>query len=130
MKRGFQYSNTRNEILHIFVDSFIFCLKTVIVASSFGVSNSEPALTIEIFSLKVVIFACCLCSNVCAGLELETPYEQATITALRLNMNKSAGLSRKGLEKTDFIMSSSLEECDCHSPCKIRSDSFGSLWEL
>ena len=74
MKTVFQYSQyfmNGNRILHIFMDSFILCLTTVIVA-------------------------CSLFSNVCAGPELETPYEQATIRFVRQNMNES---SREDLEK-------------------------------
>ena len=37
--------------------------------------------------LKAVIVACSLCLYVSAGPELETPYEEATITALRQNIS-------------------------------------------
>ena len=116
-----------NKILHIFMDSSLW----------------GPALPIEIFCLKVVIVACsyvlafqnplCVCSYVCTGPELETPYKQATITVLdrilfqleeRLlksqyiyeqatitALRQNTLLGRQGLQKRVFIMFSSLWEC-------------------
>ena len=40
-----------------------------------------------ISSISNVIVACCLCLYVCGGPELETPYKQAAIRALRQNIS-------------------------------------------
>ena len=55
--------------------------------SLFKTLSAETSTSSEIFYLKAVIIACCLCLYVCAGPELETPYEQAPITALRQNIS-------------------------------------------
>ena len=85
-----------NEILHIFMNSFI------------------------IFCLKVIIVACCVSLYICAGPELETSYKQATLTALTLKTYSSEGLeNEKRFHNVQFIKRLPF----WHSPCKVMSNS-------